>query len=195
VGVLCGWLLRVAVPVSVDGKLREVDGMKLAAAAMCGLRPDRVAAMIRTQCEPQCIKVHLEAILGGFNRFCLYPSKLNRCFDWDIDGTRWSRVGFTIAQAYKELGVGSFASAAEVRKAYRARVLHDHPDKVQVATGSPRMVARRQAEAQARFMRAQRAYETITNAKKPPSITDLQQSHGASGASGRGGGGRRSGSK
>ena len=109
----------------------------------------------------------------------------------------YHRVGVTIAQAYKELGLkrGGLTSTAEVRKAYRARVLHDHPDKVQVATGSPRMVARRQAEAQARFMRAQRAYETITNAKKPPSITDLQQSHGASGASGRGGGGRRSGSK
>ena len=195
VGVLCGWLLRVAVPVGVDGKLREVNGRTLAAAAMCGLRPDRVAAIVRTQCEPQCIKVHLEAILGSFDRFCLYPNKFNRCFDWDIDGTRWSRVGFTIAQAYKELGVGSFASTSEVRKAYRARVLQDHPDKVQVTTGtgsSPRVAAKRQAEAQARFMRAQRAYETITNAKKPPSITDLQ-SRGASGGSGRGGG-RRGGS-
>ena len=44
----------------VDGKLREVNGRTLAAAALCGLRPDRVAAMIRTQCEPQCIKVRLE---------------------------------------------------------------------------------------------------------------------------------------
>ena len=40
----------------------QVNGRTLAAAAMCGLRPDRVAVMIRTQCEPQCIKVHLEAI-------------------------------------------------------------------------------------------------------------------------------------
>ena len=44
-------------------------------------------------------------------------------------------------------------------------------------------------------MRAQRAYETITNAKKPsPSITDPQPPRGASGASGRGGG-RRGGAK
>ena len=35
------------------------------------------------------------------------------------------------AQAYKELGLkrGGLTSTAEVRKAYRARVLQDHPDK------------------------------------------------------------------
>ena len=43
-------------------------------------------------------QVHLEAILGSFNRFCLYPNKLNRCFDWDIDGTRWS-LTLTLALA------------------------------------------------------------------------------------------------
>ena len=137
------------------------------------------------------------------------------------------------AQAYKELGLkrGGLTSTAEVRKAYRARVLQDHPDKarpppaadastatdgarrtrqrsppwpppppkpqppllqVQLPTGgSPRVRAKRQAEAQARFMRAQRAYETIIEARKPPSergpsITDLQR-----GASRRTGAARR----
>ena len=61
-------------------------------------------------------QVQLEAILGSFDRFCLYPSKFNKCFDWDIDGTRWSRVGFTTAQAYTELGLRSYASSGEVGK-------------------------------------------------------------------------------
>jgi len=31
-----------------------------------------------------------------------------RCFDWDVGGTRWARVGFTLGDAYKAL--------AEMRK-------------------------------------------------------------------------------
>ncbi len=34
----------------------------------------------------------------SLTRFCVWPLKLNWCLDWDIDGTRWSRVGFTLAQ-------------------------------------------------------------------------------------------------
>ena len=34
----------------------------------------------------------------SLTRFCAWPLKLNWCLDWDIDGTRWSRVGFTLAQ-------------------------------------------------------------------------------------------------
>jgi len=25
----------------------------------------------------------------SFQRLCLLPNKVNKCFDWDKDGTRW----------------------------------------------------------------------------------------------------------
>ena len=98
-----------------------------------------------------------------------------------------------LPQAYTELGLRSGARATDVRKAYRARVLHDHPDKTGGITS-------------ARFMRAQRAYETIMEARKPaadgPSIVNMAEkmrsrssgtggtSKGGSGSKGGGGGGR-----
>ena len=97
-----------------------------------------------------------------------------------------------MTQAYTELGLRSGARATDVRKAYRARVLHDHPDKNGGITS-------------ARFMRAQRAYETIMEARKPaadgPSIVNMAEkmrsrssgtggSKGGSGSKAGGGGGR-----
>ena len=73
-----------------------------------------------------------------------------------------------------------------MRKAYRARVLHDHPDK-------------NAGQTSAKFMRAQRAYETIMDAKKPaadgPSIVNMaermRRGSGGSGGGASGGSGGR----
>ena len=51
--------------------------------------------------EPVCIKRELVALLGPFERFCLMPQAINKCFDWDIFDTRWARVGLTVSEAYR----------------------------------------------------------------------------------------------
>ena len=86
------------------------------------------------------------------------------------------------AQAYKELGLkrGGLTSTAEVRKAYRARVLQDHPDK-------------NSGRQSAQFMRAQRAYETIMDSKKASDLPPLGSfARGAAAATGMGAAAARS---
>ena len=99
------------------------------------------------------------------------------------------RSGFSMPAAYDELGVKASASMAQVKAAYRAKVLTDHPDKVTAPRGSPEWEA-----ANARFMKATRAYETIAvgKKKKPPQAPTAATSAQAPRASRRA---RRSGSR
>ena len=41
---------------------------------------------------------------------CLMPQAINKCFDWDIYDTRWTRVGMTLGEAYATLGVRQTAA-------------------------------------------------------------------------------------
>ena len=81
---------------------------------------------------------------------------------------------------------------AQVKAAYRAKVLTDHPDKVTAPRGSPEWEA-----ANARFMKATRAYETIAVGKKkkppqaPTAATSAKPKPRASAARSRASGSRR----
>ena len=97
----------------------------------CALRPDRLGHMLRTLTEHVCIKRRLEAAMHRqFDRLCLLPAHVNKCFDWDVAGTRWQRVGLSLAEAYKALGLRTRASNKDVRVAYHRMALANHPDKV-----------------------------------------------------------------
>ena len=131
----------------------------------CALRPDRLNAWAVTGREPLCAKRRLEALLGRqFDRLCVAPQALNKCFDWDTSGDRWARGGFTCAAAYKELGLKPSAKMSQLKAAKKKFALDNHPDKLVGAS------AARQSEAQHAFMKATLAYNTIMNAKRcaPP---------------------------
>mmetsp|Transcript_25985 Transcript_25985/g.84583 ORF Transcript_25985/g.84583 Transcript_25985/m.84583 type:complete len:256 (+) Transcript_25985:57-824(+) len=163
-GSVCALALHAApVSVTLDGHRTSLNGLKFAWAWGCALRPDRLYSWgWRRQAEPICVKQPLQALAGrSFERLCVLPDSINKCFDWDVGGTRWARVGFSLGDAYKELGLSSrpasWYSAKEVKAAYRQLSLQLHPDKIRGA--SPE--ARREAEN--RFMRVQRAYHTVTD--------------------------------
>ena len=106
-----------------------------------------------------------------FDRLCVLPEHLNKCFDWDLAGTRWQRVGISLAEAYKALGLPKGAATKDVKAAYHRAALANHPDKV----GMPGTAAAE--EASLTFMKAQKAFEKIMDARKsppPPSPTQTQ---------------------
>ena len=163
VAVAYSSLMRLPVAVTVDGMAAELSAARLLRCAACALRPDRLAGIFAHWQEPMCIKQALLEVLGRhFERFCVLPQSLNKCFDWDVAGTRWQRVGLTLSEAYRALGLSSWASAREVKEAHRHAVLENHPDKVQFEPGSQEAAAAALA-----FMKAQKAFETITEARKP----------------------------
>ena len=108
------------------------------------------------------------------------------CLDWDVLGTRWQRVGLTLRQAYKALGVSARASTREIKAVYHKFALANHPDKVKFEPGS------KEAEAAAlAFMKVQRAYETVMEARKATSAGNGGGSggvHGGVHGGGNGGG-------
>jgi len=161
-------LLRWQVEVMLDGKLRTANGQGLLHAVLCGLHPSRFVGALRLKREPICIKHSLERLMGTtFDIFCLLPNRINHCLDWDLSGQRWTRVGLSVAEAYKVLGIAASASASEVKSMHRRLSLELHPDKTTAQAGSADAI-----EASGRFMKAQRAYETImesraSNAQSP----------------------------
>ena len=156
----CCALMRRQVGVMLDGKLRTANGLSLLRAALCGLHPSRIVSALRLKCEPICIKNNLEQLMGTtFDNFCILPNRINRCFDWDLSGDRWSRVGLSEVEAYHVLGVMAGASAAQIKSAHRRLSLELHPDKMAGWVDSTDAL-----EASKRFMKAQRAYETIMQA-------------------------------
>ena len=36
-----------------------------------------------------CRQAFARLLGASFQRLCLFPDKINKCFDWDLDGTRW----------------------------------------------------------------------------------------------------------
>ena len=164
--VLASTLLRQSVRVTADGAEQQVNALWLLRCSLCVLRPKAMLTAMRELREPLCWKETLGERLGSFERLCVhFGDDFMQCFDWDVSGTRWARSGFSMPAAYDELGVKASASMAQVKAAYRAKVLTDHPDKVTAPRGSPEWEA-----ANARFMKATRAYETIAvgKKKKPP---------------------------
>ena len=164
--VLASTLLRQSVRVTADGAEQQVNALWLLRCSLCVLRPKAMLTAMRELREPLCWKETLGERLGSFERLCVhFGEDFMQCFDWDVSGTRWARSGFSMPAAYDELGVKASASMAQVKAAYRAKVLTDHPDKVTAPRGSPEWEA-----ANARFMKATRAYETIAvgKKKKPP---------------------------
>ena len=124
-------------------------------------RSHRLLHMLRTLTEHKCIKQRLEAALRRqFDRLCVLPSSLNKCFDWDLSGTRWQRVGLSLAEAHNALGLSMRASTAEVKKAFHKVALANHPDKVTAPPGSAEA-----EEAAMAFMKAQKAFEKIMDAR------------------------------
>ena len=167
--VLASTLLRQSVRVTADGAEQQVNALWLLRCSLCVLRPKAMLTAMRELREPLCWKETLGERLGSFERLCVhFGDDFMQCFDWDVSGTRWARSGFSMPAAYDELGVKASASMAQVKAAYRAKVLTDHPDKVTAPRGSPEWEA-----ANARFMKATRAYETIAvgKKKKPPTPT------------------------
>ena len=167
--VLASTLLRQSVRVTADGAEQQVNALWLLRCSLCVLRPKAMLTAMRELREPLCWKETLGERLGNFERLCVhFGDDFMQCFDWDVSGTRWARSGFSMPAAYDELGVKASASMAQVKAAYRAKVLTDHPDKVTAPRGSPEWEA-----ANARFMKATRAYETIAvgKKKKPPAPT------------------------
>ena len=105
---------------------------KLFSAASCTLRPDRLARFLTHGFrEDVCFKQRMQAAIGVyFERLCVWPQNLNRCFDWDVAGTRWARDGLSLTESYAALGLRSWASTKEVKAAYHRAALANHPDKV-----------------------------------------------------------------
>jgi len=160
--VLAGWLMRVPTEVSIDGKSATVDAWRLLSATSCVLRPDRLYTFFRQGLrEPACLKRELVQLLGPFNRFCFMPQAINKCFDWDIFDTRWMSVGLTLKEAYQALNVKPAASIREIKMAHHRIALANHPDKVRNLGGADA------AEAADKFMKVQRAFETIMESRKP----------------------------
>ena len=83
----------------------------------------------------------LVPLIGPFDRLCILPQHINKCFDWDLTGTRWQRVGMTLSLAYETLGFNrglrplGGPSLKEVKRAYREIAMANHPDKVKAAPG------------------------------------------------------------
>ena len=162
---LLGALNKFDVAVTVDGSERSINALRLLGCSMCAARPDRFFHMLRTLTEHMCIKRRLEGALNTqFERLCVLPQTINRCFDWDVAGTRWQRVGLSLPEAYAALGVSRFASSREIKAAYRQAALANHPDKVDAPSGSAAA-----EEAAMTFMKAQKAYDRIMESRKPPS--------------------------
>ena len=134
---------------------------------VCGAGCWYDACLGSTRREHDCIKHQLERTLRlSFERLCVLPQHLNKCFDWDVAGTRWQRVGMSLAEAYGALGVRRGASVKDVKAAFHRVALHNHPDKVTAPPGSAAA-----EEAALHFMKSQKAFETIMEARraKPPS--------------------------
>ena len=124
-----------------------------------------------------------------FDRLCLLPNQINKCFDWDLTGTRWRRIGLSLSEAYKHLGLNSRASTKEVKKAFHKTALANHPDKVTAPIGSAEA-----EEAATQFAKAQKASEKIMEAKgerKPPSMAAQDPPSQPAYSSRRGRGGAR----
>ena len=167
--VLIGSMMRFDIPITLDGSAAQMSSLKLAACTCCALRPDRLLHMLRTMTEHRCIKDGIEASLKRqFDRLCVLPEHLNKCFDWDLAGTRWQRVGISLAEAYKALGLPKGAGTKDVKAAYHRAALANHPDKV----GMPGTAAAE--EASLTFMKAQKAFEKIMDHRKPPSPPPAQ---------------------
>ena len=165
---------RSRVLLSVDGVPVSADALGLLAAVSCAFRPDRAQQWILKRTEPLCCKAPLEALLrrGPIDQLCFFPKSANVCFDWDPSGTRWARVGFSLVESYRELGLSSKRkpSAKVIKAAYRKKVLAHHPDRLRASDLSP---SKKQAQT-LKFMRTQRAYETV--------MADLARSSGKSGS-------------
>ena len=161
---LMGALRKLDVAVTVDGADSSINALRLLSCSLCAARPDRFVHMLRTLTEHACIKRRLESAMGvSFDRLCILPQQINRCFDWDRAGTRWQRAGLSLAEAYRILGLSRSASAKDVKMAHRKAALANHPDKVGAAPGSAAA-----EEAALAFMKAQKAYDRIMEARKPP---------------------------
>ena len=161
---LVGALRKYDVALTVDGADSSINALRLLSCSLCAARPDRFVHMLRTLTEHACIKRRLETALGkSFDRLCILPQQINRCFDWDHAGTRWQRAGLSLAEAYRTLGLSRSASAKDVKLAHRKAALANHPDKVGAAPGSAAA-----EEAALAFMKAQKAYDRIMEARKPP---------------------------
>lgn len=160
--VVISVLMRVPVQLNADGRPIEMSAARLLGCMRCVLWPRRLFRLISDFQEPLCVKEALQAALGiRFERLCVLPQHLNKCFDWDVSGTRWQREGLSVADAYKALGVSPRASMSDIKAAHRRNVLANHPDKVQFEPGSPRAESAALA-----FMKAQKAFETIQEARK-----------------------------
>ena len=167
--------MNVQVNLTVDGVARTLTGMQLLQCSSCALRPDRLVTMLRTLNEHICVKRHLEqALKVQFERVCVLPQQINRCFDWDVSGTRWQRVGLSLAESYRVLGLQKGkAKLKDVKAAFHKIALQNHPDKIALtvnAAGDGASAAAAE-EAAMEFMKAQKAFERImdhTKGKKPP---------------------------
>ena len=171
--VAIGSLRHLQVAVTVDGAARSMSGMALLRCSTCALRPDRFLTMLRTLQEHICVKRALEeALRTQFERFCVLPQQINRCLDWDVSGTRWQRVGLSLAEAYRVLGLRKGRSSVrEVKAAYHKIALRNHPDKVAPAASAGGPGSAAAEEAAMEFMKAQKAFEKIMDhhkRRKPP---------------------------
>jgi DnaJ-class molecular chaperone len=81
--------------------------------------------------------------------------------DWDAHGTRFTRVGLTLAEARVVLGVTARTSTSEIRKLYHRMALANHPDKLPFEAGSHEAAAASQT-----LMKARVAFETVMKAKE-----------------------------
>ena len=161
---ILGALRKVDVSITVDGAESSINALRLLSCSACAARPDRLVHMLRTLTEHACIKKRLELALGrSFDRVCILPQQINRCFDWDHAGTRWQRIGLSLSEAYRALGLSRLASDKDVKVAFRKAALANHPDKVGAPAGSAAG-----EEAALTFMKAQKAYDRIMEARKPP---------------------------
>ena len=176
------------VSITLDGSPSTISALNLASCASCALRPDRLLHMLRTLTEHSCIKRRLERFLRKqFDRLCLLPNQINKCFDWDLTGTRWQRIGLSLSAT--STSASTHASTKEVKKAFHKTALANHPDKVTAPMG-----AAEAEEAATKFMKAQKAFEKIMEAKgerKPPSMAAQDPPSQPAYSSRRGRGGAR----
>ena len=93
----------------------------------------------------------------------------------------WQRVGLSLAEAYKALGVAPRAPLREVKAAYHRVALANHPDKVTSPPGSAAA-----EEAAIAFMRAHKAFERITESRRAPSPSPPASAGGTGSGSGGG---------
>jgi len=130
---------------------------------------------LRADAAPTLVVVRnaLQAAFGAFSQLCVAWTFLETG-PWRDSGRETPRTCCSVAdfaprdrpmrpaEARRVLGVGMFADAASIKKAYRKLALRYHPDKLRTQN------ERAKAAAEREFLRVQEAHVLLTKGEKQP---------------------------